>query len=211
MPTGFPDYYGGLTLPVTVVEGGTGLTTITAHDVLIGAGTSAIVPVSPGTAGFVLTSNGAAADPSFQAVSVNVSGATGILPVANGGTGHNTFLSAGIPNRVANVNSGGNTASIGSTLLLTAGIVNAYRATVAVYLASPTLTSTITVTITFTLFTNGQSVNLVAAFALTGTNGVASGTFMFQADNTTAINYSTTFVNGGGLDSYSFDLSLEAL
>lgn len=53
------------TLPVA--NGGTGATTLNAHYVLVGAGTSAIVPVTPGTSGWVLTSNGASADPSFQA------------------------------------------------------------------------------------------------------------------------------------------------
>ncbi len=39
----------------------------TAHGVLVGEGTSSIVSVSPSTAGFVLTSNGVSADPSFKA------------------------------------------------------------------------------------------------------------------------------------------------
>jgi hypothetical protein len=51
---------------LTVPGGGTGQTTLTAHGVLIGEGASAIAATSPGTAGQVLTSNGAGADPSFQ-------------------------------------------------------------------------------------------------------------------------------------------------
>jgi hypothetical protein len=67
----------------TVPGGGTGATTltgvligngasavtgnpITQHDVLIGGASNAINSVSPSTAGFVLTSNGVSADPSFQ-------------------------------------------------------------------------------------------------------------------------------------------------
>lgn len=50
----------------TVPNGGTGLATLTAHGVLIGEGTAAITVTAPGTAGQVLTSNGAAADPTFQ-------------------------------------------------------------------------------------------------------------------------------------------------
>ena len=46
------------TLPVT--NGGTGLATITANAVLIGAGTSNVTTVSPSTSGNVLTSNGTA-------------------------------------------------------------------------------------------------------------------------------------------------------
>ena len=47
------------------------LTGLTNHDVLVGAGTATITSVSPSTAGFVLTSNGVAADPSFQAVTAS--------------------------------------------------------------------------------------------------------------------------------------------
>lgn len=52
------------TLPVG--GGGTGATSLLAHGVVIGEGTSAVNVVTPGTAGFVLTSNGTNADPSFQ-------------------------------------------------------------------------------------------------------------------------------------------------
>ncbi len=50
-----------------VANGGTGLAALTAHYTLIGAGTSNVSLVSPSTAGFVLTSNGPASDPSYQA------------------------------------------------------------------------------------------------------------------------------------------------
>lgn len=55
-----------LTAPLTAANGGTGLATITAHDVLVGNGTSPIVPISPSTSGFVLTSAGTGADPAFK-------------------------------------------------------------------------------------------------------------------------------------------------
>ena len=48
------DGYG--TLPVA--NGGTGATTLTANNVLLGNGTSAVQVVAPGTTGNVLTSNG---------------------------------------------------------------------------------------------------------------------------------------------------------
>ena len=44
------------TLPVG--SGGTGATTLTANNVLLGNGTSALQVVAPGTTGNVLTSNG---------------------------------------------------------------------------------------------------------------------------------------------------------
>jgi len=43
---------------VTVAQGGTGQTTLTAHNVLIGNGSSGITSVAPSTSGNVLTSNG---------------------------------------------------------------------------------------------------------------------------------------------------------
>lgn len=43
---------------VAVPNGGTGLTTLTANNVLLGNGTSAVQTVAPGTSGNVLTSNG---------------------------------------------------------------------------------------------------------------------------------------------------------
>jgi len=57
-----------LTNPLAVASGGTGLAALTAHDVLVGNGTSNVTLVSPNTAGYVLTSNGTSADPTFQAI-----------------------------------------------------------------------------------------------------------------------------------------------
>lgn len=55
------------TLPVE--HGGTGAEALAAHGVLIGNGAGAVVVTGAGTAGQVLTSNGASADPTFQAAS----------------------------------------------------------------------------------------------------------------------------------------------
>lgn len=53
---------------VPVANGGTGANTLTAHGVLVGEGTSSVAVTSAGTAGQILTSNGASADPTFQTV-----------------------------------------------------------------------------------------------------------------------------------------------
>lgn len=55
----------------TVAKGGTGATTLTAHGVVLGNGTSAVAITAAGTSGQVLTSNGASADPTFQAVPID--------------------------------------------------------------------------------------------------------------------------------------------
>jgi hypothetical protein len=56
----------GFTGQLAVSRGGTGDSTLAAHSVLVGEGTSAVAAVGPGTAGFCLTSNGASSDPSYQ-------------------------------------------------------------------------------------------------------------------------------------------------
>ena len=48
----------GLTTPLAISQGGTASTTLTANNVLLGNGTSALQVVAPGTNGNVLTSNG---------------------------------------------------------------------------------------------------------------------------------------------------------
>ena len=75
------------TLPVA--NGGTGSTSITQYQIVMANGTSPYSGISPSSAGLILTSNGTAAAPTFQTPSVNT--VTGILPVANGGTGNSSF------------------------------------------------------------------------------------------------------------------------
>ncbi len=54
-----------ITTPVTVANGGTGLGTLTAHNVMLGEGTSNVAFAAPGAAGTILTSAGASSDPTF--------------------------------------------------------------------------------------------------------------------------------------------------
>jgi len=69
VPTGFPDYYGGLTLPVTVQEGGTGQTSVTLNALLIGQGSGAMAVSNVGSAGQVLQIPSGGGAPAFAAVS----------------------------------------------------------------------------------------------------------------------------------------------
>ena len=71
-----------LTAPLEVASGGTGVSSLNDHYVLVGSDTDAITPVTPSTSGFVLTSNGTGADPSFKVVSAGHSLA---LSIALGG------------------------------------------------------------------------------------------------------------------------------
>ncbi len=69
-----------------VAGGGTGLTTLTAHNVLLGEGTSNVAFAAPGTTGIPLISQGAASDPAF-----------GTVTLAGGGLGITSGTSGGIP------------------------------------------------------------------------------------------------------------------
>ena len=64
-PTG-ADVRFDVTGQISVPHGGTGVATLAAHGVVLGEGVSPVAVVAPGTAGYVLTSNGASADPTYQ-------------------------------------------------------------------------------------------------------------------------------------------------
>jgi len=85
---------GVLPTPVTVPNGGTGLATLTDHAVMIGSGVAPVTLVGPGATGTVLKGS-TGADPVFGAVDLTAD-VTGMLPVANGGTGANTFTDHGV-------------------------------------------------------------------------------------------------------------------
>jgi len=97
---------------ITVGAGGTGLSTLTANNVILGNGTSAVQFVAPGTAGNVLTSNGTTwiSSVSTGGVTSFSAGTTGFTPntsttgaitlagtlvAANGGTGLTSVGTAG--------------------------------------------------------------------------------------------------------------------
>ena len=74
---------------VTVAQGGTGATTLTLNNVILGNGTSAPQFVAPGTSGNILTSNGTTWTSAAPAA---ISG----LTVAQGGTGATTLTANGV-------------------------------------------------------------------------------------------------------------------
>jgi hypothetical protein len=70
---------------IGAANGGTGQTTLTAHAVLLGEGTSPVGFAAPGTAGIPLVSQGASSDPAF-----------GTALVIGGGTGATTLTAHGV-------------------------------------------------------------------------------------------------------------------
>ena len=70
---------------LTVEDGGTGAITLTNHGVLIGSGTSAITPISTGSAGQVLQSGGASSDPAYSTATYpSTSGSSGNVLTSDG-------------------------------------------------------------------------------------------------------------------------------
>lgn len=97
------------TTPVGVASGGTGQNALSAHNVLLGEGTSSVGFAAPGASGTILSSTGTSVDPSFQtktALAIASSGAnsditslaglTTALSVGQGGTGRQTLTSHGV-------------------------------------------------------------------------------------------------------------------
>lgn len=82
-----------ITTPLGVASGGTGLATLTANNLLVGNGTSAVSLLAPGTAGNVLFSNGTAItsgvvgfapEGAFRALRVQATGNTSVTVSADG-------------------------------------------------------------------------------------------------------------------------------
>ena len=78
-----------LVATIGVPLGGTGLTTITDHGVMVGSGVGAVTPLAVGATGEALLGV-TGADPTWGAIDLTTT-ITGILPVPNGGTGLNTI------------------------------------------------------------------------------------------------------------------------
>jgi hypothetical protein len=74
----------GLTTALTVAQGGTGLATLTANNVVLGNGTSAVQFVAPGTSGNVLVSNGTTWTSGGAGVT-SLNGQTGAVVLTNAG------------------------------------------------------------------------------------------------------------------------------
>lgn len=82
-----------------VAGGGTGAVTLTSHGVLIGQGTSAVTATAAGTAGQLLKSGGASADPSYTTATYPSTGGTSGNVITSDGT---NFSSSALPTRTSN-------------------------------------------------------------------------------------------------------------
>ena len=120
---------GSISGTIAVANGGTGATTLTANNVLLGNGTSALQVVAPGASGNVLTSNGTTWSSTTPAASgVPYSGASGAvnlgaynltvnsLTIGQGGrsSNNNTAIGIGV---LPSTTSGNNNTGLGSNAL----------------------------------------------------------------------------------------------
>ncbi len=132
-----------------VAGGGTGAVTFTAHGVLIGEGTSAVVATAAGTAGQVLTSGGASADPVWTTATFPSTATAGALIAAT---------ATNVIGQIADVAVGQLLASGG------VGVIPAYT-------ASPSVTGNMTAATGFVATTAGAGITLNSPAA----SGAASG------------------------------------
>lgn len=178
-----------LSSQVTVPKGGTGQVSLTANNIILGNGTSAVQVLAPGTSGNFAQSNG----------TTWTSAAT--LGVANGGTGANTLTANNVilgngtsaPQFVAPGTSGNILTSNGTTWIST---VNATpeRATTteitnqtntAKYISPDRLSASHAVTKAWGVVTGvGASISLVSGFNISSVSAIANG---LRANFTTAM------------------------
>jgi trimeric autotransporter adhesin len=169
--------------PVSVPDGGTGLTTMTAYGLLLG-GTTSIAPVQQigtGTSGQILLSQGAGFNPTF-----------GNLTVASGGTGQTNFTQYGvlIGNGTSGLNTVVQTATAGVPLVSAVG-ANPTFAAVSVPGGG---TGRTTFTNTNQLVLSGT----IVTGALQGITGGTSGLPLVSTGAATAPTFSLLSVSGGG-------------
>lgn len=170
--------------------------TYTAHGVLIGEGTSSIAATSAGTAGQLLTSGGASADPTWT---------TATFPSTAGATG--TILRSNGTNWVATTDTYPNTVAAGDLLLATASNVIGSLADVAVgqllasggvgvvpaYTASPSVTGNMTAATGFVATTAGAGITLNSAATSGTTTSTLNGRSGQITITTPTINAGATF------------------
>jgi len=153
--------------PVTAAQGGTGLTTLTANNVMLGNGTGSILFVAPGTTGNVLVSNGTTWT-SNAAVAVGFPLTLGNTSIAASSTtssvGNLTLANTTVTNYTETVVAIG-TVTTSNTLSLTNGTVQ-----------TATLTASTACTFTMPTATAGKSFVLLLKQAASTGNGTATFT-----------------------------------
>jgi hypothetical protein len=178
--------------PQPVVEGGTGVISSTAYAPIVGGTTStgAFQAASTGlsTSGFVLTSNGASAIPSFQAAS---SASITITGDSGGGLTGNSFTFTGGSTGLTFAGSG-TTETLGGTLVVANGGTGAATLT-GVLIGNGTSAVTGNAITQHDVLVGGAS-NAITSVAPSATSGVP----LISAGSSTNPSFGTAVVAGGG-------------
>jgi hypothetical protein len=156
---------------IAVANGGTGQTSLNAHYVMVGNGTSGVTSVDPLTAGLVLTSNGTSIDPSFQPAP----GSTPTFQVLTSGTSYLTPTNAKLL-KITVVGGGGGAGGAAATSgQASAGGGGGGGGTAIAWISNPTSSYT---------------------YAIGAGNGGGTGNAAGTAGG--ASNFNTTIIGGGG-------------
>ena len=207
---------------VTVAQGGTGATSLTANNVLLGNGTSAVQVVAPGANGNLLTSNGTTWTSAAPAASVtalaagtgiSVSGSTGSVTVSNTGvtsavagtgvgvsaaTGSVTFTNTGVTSLTTSSGLSTNTSATGAVSVTNTGALSVSAGT---GISVNATTGNITVTnagVTSAAAGTGISVSGSTGgvtFTNTGVTSLTAGTGISLSGSTGGV---TVSITGGG-------------
>jgi hypothetical protein len=184
---------------IPVGAGGTGLSTLTANNVVLGNGTSAVQFVAPGTAGNVLTSNGTTwvSSVSTGGVTSFSAGTTGFTP--------NTATTGAVTLAGTLVAANGGT---GLTSVGTAGNVLTSNGTAWVSSPATSATSTytrtsFTATASQTTFTVSYTVGYIEVFL----NGVLLNGTDYTASNGTSVVLATGATAGDIVETIAYSIS----
>ncbi len=180
---------------LSVANGGTGVSAITAHNLVVGNGTSAVNLITPGTIGQVLTAN-ASGDPSFQTIMTG--GITAISTLL--GNGSNTALTwTSIPAGYKYFFLVGRVASTtipGATLNLTASIDNG--ATILPSRAvSPSISSSLAINICCEIFDFANRVKYARSISGIDSNSPTQFLADYTAASATALNWLSLAISSG--------------
>jgi hypothetical protein len=185
---------------ITPSQGGTGLVTIPANNVMLGNGTANVTVVAPGTTGNVLTSNGTTwASTALSAASVPAAGSTTQVQYNNAGafagsanlTFNGTTLTAAGLSGPHNGTVGATTPSTGAFTTLSASSTVSGTG-FSTYLASPpAIGGTAAAAGTFTTITGSNDASI---------NGLTVGRGAGAVATNTAVGYQSLNSGGGGQD-----------
>lgn len=179
IPIASIDLTSKVTSTLPVANGGTGLATLTAHDVLVGNGTGGVTLISPSTSGFILTSNGTGADPTFQANSAAnaITALTGDVTATGPGS-----VAATLATVNANVGSFGSSTSIPNFTVNAKGLITAAGGNVVIAPAGTLSGTTLNATVVSSSLTSVGTI----------TTGVWNGTSVTETHGGTGQSSYTT-------------------